>query len=181
VRRLALSVAFFAACASPAKLSEAQHEPPPPAPLPTPALLAFVQKSNPGLPIQEAERVSRLVEQVAKEFSIEVPLFAAIVRQESHFKTGAKACRNLSGRRTCDYGLAQVNSFWVDELELDAHKLRTDDLYNLRIAGKILKDVLDRHPEKLGYSFYNTADQELRLVYSVRIEKYRKQAQLAMN
>jgi soluble lytic murein transglycosylase-like protein len=144
-------------------------------------MLAFVQKSNPGLAPEEAERVARLIEQVAQEYDIELPLFAAIVKQESHFKTGAKACRNLYGRRTCDYGLAQVNSFWIDELELDASKLRTDDLYNLRVAGQILRDVLDRHPEELGYSFYNTADRELRLVYSTRIEKFRKQARLAMN
>ena len=184
MRRLALSVAVFTACAAPVKLSDAQHVPPPvpaPAPPPAPSLLAFVQKSNPGLAPEEAERIARLVEQVAKEYGIDVPLFGAIVRQESHFKTGAKSCRNLYGRRTCDYGLGQVNSFWIDELELDAAKLRTDDLYNLRVAGKILRDVLDRHPEELGYSFYNTADFELRHAYSARIEKYRKQARLAMN
>jgi soluble lytic murein transglycosylase-like protein len=137
-------------------------------------------QSNPTLSAPEAERIARLVETVAEEFKIDVPLFAAIVRQESHFKTGAKSCYNASGRRTCDYGLAQVNSFWVDELELDAKRLRTDDGYNLRIAGKILRDVLDRHQEKLGYSFYNTADEELRLVYSTRIERYRKQARTLM-
>jgi soluble lytic murein transglycosylase-like protein len=143
--------------------------------------MAFVQAANPKLPKEEADRIARLVEAVAIEFGIEVPLFAAIVRQESHFQSGVKACQNLMGRRTCDYGLAQVNSFWVDQLELDAYRLRTDDLYNLRIAGKILKDVLERHPEKLGYSFYNTADFELRHVYSRHVEKYRKQALLAMN
>jgi len=134
--------------------------------------------SNPTLSAAEAERIARLVQTVAEEFNIEVPLFAAIVRQESHFKTGAKACRNLMGRRTCDYGLAQVNSFWVDELELDAKRLRNDDGYNLRVAGKILRDVLDRHPGELGYGFYNTADTALRNAYSLRIEKYRKQARV---
>ena len=187
MRRLLLSAALITACVTPTKTSDVQHLPAPPAVAPPPAppkLLSFVTQSNPNLSASEADRIARLVQQVAEEFKIDVPLFAAIVRQESHFKTGIKACRNMRGRRTCDYGLAQVNSFWVDELELDAKRLRTDYGYNLRIAGKILRDVLDRHHEELGYSFYNTADTELRLVYSNRIERYRKQAKglmLAMN
>jgi soluble lytic murein transglycosylase-like protein len=141
-----------------------------------PKLLSFVQRSNPNLGTKEAERIARLVEEVAEEFHLDVPLFAAIVRQESHFKTGIKSCRKVEGKRTCDYGMAQVNGYWVDELELDARRLRTDDGYNLRVAAGILRDVLDRHTEKLGYTYYHSADPELRVVYSAHIEKYRRQA-----
>ena len=146
----------------------------------TPTLLSFVQKSNPTLKPKEAERIARLVEEVADEFDIEVPLFAAIVRQESHFKTDIKTCRKVEGRRTCDYGMAQVNSYWVDELELDAKRLRSDDGYNLRVAARILKDVLDRHPGQLGYGFYNSADSEMQAEYTGRVERYRKQVVLAL-
>lgn len=177
MRRLVLSSALVTACVAPVTLSR-DHAAPPPVvvaapPAPPPTLLAFVQKSNPQLATKEAERVARLVQQVAEENDIEVPLFAAIVRQESHFKSGAKSCRNYQGIRRCDYGLAQVNSFWVDELELDAARLRNDDHYNLTVAAKILKDVLTRHPAEMGYAFYNSADPEMRIAYTRKIEKYR--------
>ena len=184
MKRLVLFGILVTACAAPSALSidvpppvvQVKKEEAPPAP---PVLLPYVVKSNPGLDEKEAERVARLIQQVAEEYEIEVSLFAAIVRQESHFRSGLKACRSYSGIRRCDYGLAQVNSFWIDELELDALKLRTDDLYNLRIGARILKDVLDRHKGEYGY--YNTADPDLRMAYVKRIERHKKQILATLN
>lgn len=184
MRRLVLFGILAVSCATPAPLSISAPLPvmakkeEPPAPPPA-VLLPYVAKSNPGLDAKEAERVARLIQQVAEEYEIEVPLFAAIIRQESHFRTGQKACRSYNGIRRCDYGLAQVNSFWIDELELDAMKLRTDDLYNLRVGAQILKDVLDRHNGEYGY--YNTADPDLRLSYVTRIERHKKQILATLN
>jgi hypothetical protein len=175
VRRLILTTAVLVlGCAVPKPVEQ------PPAIVEAPAvpqpLVSFVRMSNQGLPAAEAERIAALIFKVSGEFQLDVPLFAAIIRHESHFRTGIKACRFINNRRTCDYGIAQVNTFWVDELELDAARLRTDDLYNMRIAAKILKDVLERHPGRLGYSYYNTADPELRIAYSDKVEKYRRLA-----
>jgi soluble lytic murein transglycosylase-like protein len=182
MRKLIMASALFGACVAPTKIGSSTTVPvvvvAPPPPQPDPAFTEFVVKSNPGLPKPEAIRIARLVENVAQEFEVPADLFMAIVRHESHFKSGIKVCRNLMGRRTCDYGIAQVNSFWVDELELDAKKLRNDDEYNLRIAAGILRGVLDRHGRegRFAYSYYNTADPELRVVYQDKVERYRKVA-----
>lgn len=185
MKRLLLSGTLLTACFTPTATGVDVVPPPaveivkePPAP---PVLLQYVKKTNPGLGEVEAERVARLVQQVAEEYEIDVTLFAAIIRQESHFRTGLKACRVYGNVRRCDYGLSQVNSFWIDEMELDAARLRLDDLYNLRIGAQILKDVLDRHPGAHGYGFYNTADPDLRLGYVSRIEKHRKQIAMMLN
>lgn len=186
MKRLVMFGALVTACFTPthtAKTSEPPPAAPPPFPQevitvaePPPVLLSFVKKANRELSADEAERVARLVQQVAEEEQLDVALFGSIIRHESNFVTGQKQCQKLSGRRNCDYGLAQVNSFWIDELELDAAKLRYDDLYNLRIGARILKDVLTRHKGPLGYVYYHSATPELQPAYTARVEMFRKAA-----
>jgi hypothetical protein len=143
-----------------------------------PMLTRFIQKSNPSLQQDEAEKIAGIIEKVADEHEIDVILFAAVIRQESHFKNGSKACRSINGRRTCDYGIAQINTFWVDEWELDAKKLRNDVEYNVSVAAKILKSVLQKGKgDKYAYSLYNSADPAARAAYQEHIERYRKIAQ----
>lgn len=159
------------------KPSPAPEQPKPVAVCP-PMLTRFVEKTNPTLTPAEAQRIAGIIEKVADEQGIDVILFAAVIRQESHFKNGQKVCHFVNNRRTCDYGIAQVNSFWVDEWELDASKLKNDVEYNITVAAKILKGVLDRSKgDKFAYSLYNSVDPVARAQYQERIEKYRKLAQ----
>jgi soluble lytic murein transglycosylase-like protein len=175
-----MASAIMGACATPASVGNVSIPPPivqsaPPTP---PAFQPFIEKSNPQIPKAEAARLARLIEDVATKKGIPLDLMFAIVRQESHFRTGLKACRIYGNTRRCDYGIAQVNSFWIDELELDANRLRHDDAYNLNVATDILKGVLDRHSKegRFAYSYYNTADPELRVVYQTLIERHRRVA-----
>jgi soluble lytic murein transglycosylase-like protein len=143
-----------------------------------PMLTRFVQKTNAALTPTEAERIAGIIEKVADEQQIDVILFAAVIRQESHFKNGIKSCRSVHGRRSCDYGIAQVNTFWVDEWELDAGRLKNDVEYNITVAAKILKGVLVKGKgDKYAYSLYNSATPEHRAAYQERIEKYKKIAE----
>lgn len=185
MRKMILTAAVLGACATPASVGNASATLTPSVIIapPPPAFQRFVEFSNPGLKKEEAEHLARIIENVAVEHSIPPALFFAIVRQESHFRTGLKACRLYGNTRRCDYGIAQVNSFWVDELELDANKLRNDNEYNLRVAAGILKGVLTRHGRegRFAYSYYNTADPAFRVAYQTKIERYRKAAESMRN
>jgi soluble lytic murein transglycosylase-like protein len=181
MRKMIMASAIMGACATPASVGNISVPPPvahEASPPPPPAYQPFIEKSNPGIPKVEAARLARLIEDVATKKGIPPDLMFAIVRQESHFRTGLKACRMYGNTRRCDYGIAQVNSFWIDELELDANRLRHDDEYNLNIATDILKGVLDRHGKegRFAYSYYNTSDPELRVVYQTMIERHRRVA-----
>lgn len=180
MRKILTAVVLLALACSPSRVPQEKtaQKPVVAAPHCTPMLTKFVQKTNPQLTPAEAERIAGIIEKVAEENDIDVILFAAVIRQESHFKNGQKVCHVVLGRRTCDYGIAQVNTFWVDEWELDASKLKNDVEYNITVAAKILKGVLDRSKgDKYAYSLYNSSDPDARAAYQERIEKYRKLAQ----
>ena len=178
MKRLLIVLTLVAVACSPNKAFQDSTKPVPVAAVCPPMLTKFVQKTNPKLTQQEAEKIAAIIEKVSDEQGIDTILFAAVIRQESHFKNGIKACHFVNNRRTCDYGIAQVNTFWVDEWELDAARLRTDIEYNITVAAKILKGVLDsKKGDKFAYSLYNSADPVARAQYQERIEKYKKLAQ----
>jgi len=51
--------------------------------------------------------------------------------------------RNTNG--TTDYGLGQINTIWVEGLELDTIKLINEPLYNLKWSAYILRHCLDKY------------------------------------
>lgn len=119
-------------------------QPPPvePAPMPKAAITAaYIQKIQP-MDKKRALRLGQSIRRWADHFMIDPLLIAAILKQESDFRTGIKSCtpviRDDKPVETCDHGIAQVNSIWIDTWKLDPDRLVNDDDYNISVAARIL-------------------------------------------
>jgi len=84
---------------------------------------------------------------VASAFSVPVWVFAGIIMTESGGRLQV-VHQNTDGSR--DYGLMQINTYWVRELSLDTTLLVTDPQYNLYWGGWILSECMDRYPGNLA-------------------------------
>lgn len=163
------AVAILMACAAPV-VTDGSADLVPPAP--PPKLTKYVQKANPELGEGDARRIAYLVESAARRYDMDkrtMARFASIIRQESRFHSGIKVCHGR--QHGCDYGIAQVNAMWIEEYELDIHKLRYDDEYNIDVAARILSGVVKRFKrDPYAYSYYHNADPEKRVEYQQYIE-----------
>jgi hypothetical protein len=180
MRKLMVTSALLGACMMPGKIHSSV---PDPLVVTEPRLTEYIAKSNPKLARDEAVKMAWRIEDAAKSKGLDPVLFAAMIRQESYFKSGIKVCYYVNQRHTCDYGLAQVNSLWIDILELDAKKLRNDDEYNLNIAAGVLQDAQKkcRSLGRYSYSCYNSASPVPRKVYQAHIEKHLRIARAMVN
>lgn len=111
----------------------------------------FVNTVSPDLPDSFVSKISASVEQWSKHYSVDPLLLAAILRQESDFRTGLKSCwiveRYQRCEVTCDYGIAQVNQLWIKKWKLDPHRLQHDISYNIRVAARILAGLQKQYSE----------------------------------
>jgi soluble lytic murein transglycosylase-like protein len=123
-----------------------------------------------------ARQLARGIVFAARHFGVDPLLLAAIVRQESSFRAGVKACylvkRSHASVPTCDYGLTQVNQVWVDHWGLEPERLVEDDAYALWFGARVLA-ILQREyaeDEDNWYSRYNSATPEPRAAYEAALE-----------
>jgi soluble lytic murein transglycosylase-like protein len=106
-------------------------------------------------------------EDAAKTYDINPQLLKIIAMTESNFRTDA-VNKNRDG--TLDIGLMQINSSWIEKLDLNAARLIENPCYNALTGARILRDCIDRH----GYTWeavgcYNASAREKRIRYSWRI------------
>lgn len=130
-------------------------------------LVAHIRKVNPKA---DAVRLAGLIHKIAGRYHLNEKTFAAIIEQESSFEGGIKSCHGRSS--SCDYGLGQINALWIEEMELDARRLRYDDEYNLDVAARILSDVIKRFGQydPRAYSYYHDYRPEYRSDYEAMVE-----------
>lgn len=108
-----------------------------------------------------------LVEEVSRDSGLSVWLLARIVEVESSGNPTA-IHRNADG--TSDYGLMQINSFWVDRLQLDTLRLLSDPEYNLRVGAGILKKLIRRYGMTLeAIARYHSTNRKRGMAYIRRI------------
>lgn len=102
----------------------------------------YIRTVAPHVRPKEAVRLGKLIDKVAEKYELDPVLVAAIVKVESDFRGGQKACSVVKRKKacwvTCDRGLAQVNELWIKKWGLDPIRLRTDDAYNLATMARIL-------------------------------------------
>ena len=94
-------------------------------------------------------------------------LLESIARVESGLN--AKAVHTNSNGTT-DMGLMQINSTWIDTLQLNRENLLSDPCYNVKTGAGILRQCIDRH----GYTWeavgcYNARSKDKRVGYSWKI------------
>lgn len=136
----------------------------------------FIQKLHPQVSWDRALKLGQTIRTWADHYSVDPLLIAAIVKQESDFRSGLKSCNVVLRYEacfvTCDYGVAQVNALWIDKWKLDANRLRHDDSYNIKVAARILaalrKEFEERDPE--WYGRYHSGTPSKKAVYLGKLE-----------
>lgn len=93
---------------------------------------------SPETGLDRQVRVASAIETVSLEYQLQTDLLVSIAFAESGFKRRQKNCNS---NLTCDHGLMQINTIWIEHYGLDADRLVKDDLYNLRVAGRILSHL----------------------------------------
>lgn len=106
-------------------------------------------------------------DRAASDFGISPALLKGIARVESGFD--AKAV-NSNRNGTSDFGLMQINSFWLSPLGLSAQQLLDDPCLNARTGARILRDCIDRY----GYGWeavgcYNASSKGKRSKYAWKV------------
>ncbi|HEY5974690.1 MAG TPA: lytic transglycosylase domain-containing protein [Geobacteraceae bacterium] len=106
-------------------------------------------------------------EDAGQEFRISPLLLESIARTESSLNPRAMN-RNSNG--SVDYGLMQINSFWVKAYGLSSEDLLNDPCYNTKIGAWVLKQCIDRY----GYNWeavgcYNATSKGKRARYAWKV------------
>ena len=106
-------------------------------------------------------------EDAGQEFRISPLLLESIARTESSLNPRA-INRNSNG--SVDYGLMQINSFWVKSYGLSSDDLLNDPCYNTKIGAWVLRQCMDRY----GYNWeavgcYNATSKCKRARYAWKV------------
>ncbi|TAL25327.1 MAG: murein transglycosylase [Nitrospirae bacterium] len=106
-------------------------------------------------------------EEAGRAYDVNPKLLETIAMTESNLRPDA-VNKNRDG--TQDIGLMQINSSWIEKLELNAAYLIEDPCYNTFAGAKILRQCIDRH----GYDWeavgcYNASDRGKKIRYSWRV------------
>lgn len=102
-------------------------------------------------------------------FGIDPLILKAIAKIESGEKITVK---HINENGTTDYGLMQINTFWVEQLSLDTLKLLNDPEYSMFWASYILRRCFDRYGVTVrGLGCYHSLNNDRALTYAVKVIK----------
>jgi hypothetical protein len=137
----------------------------------------YIQVVAPHVKEPRARNLARLIYRTARRYELDPITLATIVRQESNFRADISHCYNVYRRgtcaHTCDLGLAQINSVWVEKWGLNPCRLIHDDGYNLQVAARILKNLKNRYGMKEPLTWFSR--------YNSSVDKYRQDYQERLN
>jgi len=179
------SIAMLVSLAVPAPALAPVLEPLPPpielmaAPPPLPpsasrapqAILDFIRRVNPDVPVARATRLAATIAEVSAARGLDPLLLTGIIAQESHFHADVQACHAFG----CDLGVAQIHwETWAGWLKLDRHRLIHDDDYNILMAGEILVDLRTRFGVEgpAWWTRYHDPRPEQRAEYAQRVRSH---------
>ena len=106
---------------------------------------------------------------VGRKYDIDPYLLKAISIVESGMRSGTK---NENSNGTVDYGHMQINTLWVEKLDLDTNRLVNDPCYCTDAAAQILRRLFDqygRHWETVGK--YHSFRIQRRNRYFLKVKK----------
>jgi len=106
-------------------------------------------------------------EEAGKVHNVSSDLLKSIAKVESCLNSKA-VNKNKNG--STDLGLMQINSSWVDAMNLNRGELISNPCYNVMTGANILRQCIDRH----GYTWeavgcYNANSKDKRVGYSWKI------------
>ncbi len=106
-------------------------------------------------------------EEAGKAHNISSELLKSIARVESDLNSNAV---NTNRNGSTDLGLMQINSAWIDAMNLNRDELISNPCYNVMTGANILRQCIDRH----GYTWeavgcYNAKSKGKRVGYSWKI------------
>lgn len=105
--------------------------------------------------------------EAGNKYGISPRLLEGIARVESGLDPAA-INRNKNG--TADYGLMQINSFWLGKLGTTSAELIKDPCYNVMAGAFVLRGCLDRHGENWkAIGCYNASSRTKQAAYSWKI------------
>jgi soluble lytic murein transglycosylase-like protein len=114
--------------------------------------------------------------EAGKLYGINPGLLQSIARVESRLDSKAM---NFNKNGSADFGLMQINSAWIDTLQLDKDRLLSDPCYNAMTGAKILKGCIDRWEYTWqAVGCYNATSQGKRIGYSWKIYRELKKESL---
>lgn len=106
-------------------------------------------------------------EEAGREYGINPQLLQGIATVESSLNPTA-INRNKNG--SADYGLMQINSFWLKKLGTTAEELLKNPCYNVKAGAFVLRGCLDRHGENWeAVGCYNATNRSKQAAYSWKI------------
>lgn len=141
------------------------------------ALTEYVRVLNPALSRERSAQLGWRIHAAAKQFGIDPYLMAAIVRLESNFES-VKACWDAPWNKenpiTCDWGLGQINDVWLKTWNLDPEKLLREDMYNLTVMARLLRDLYRQFgaQDSHWYSLYHNNVQHYRDIWEAKLEAF---------
>lgn len=106
-------------------------------------------------------------EEAAKEYSVPATWLWAIAKHESNFNPAA-INRNADG--SIDFGVMQINSWWIKKYGMELWNALGDPCTNIRMGAFALSDCISRYGrtwEAIGC--YNAIDREKRLIYAQKV------------
>jgi len=102
-----------------------------------------------------------------RAYGINPQLLQGIAKVESNLNPAA-INRNKNG--SADYGLMQINSFWLKKLGTTTEELLKNPCYNVMAGAYVLRGCLDRHGETWeAIGCYNATNRNKRAAYSWKI------------
>jgi len=106
-------------------------------------------------------------DEAGRTYGINPFLLQSIARVESGLN--AKAV-NINKNGSADLGLMQINSAWIEPLQLNRNKLLSDPCYNVKAGASILKACIDRWDYTWqAVGCYNAASKSKQVDYSWKI------------
>ncbi len=132
---------------------------------------------RPGVGAKRAKRLGKMIDYWAAKYDVDPTLMVAIIRTESNFDSGIKACWPAPWKGpeeiTCDHGLAQINQTWIEKWNLDAEKLVTDDSYNIWVMARLLGWIKKYYgEEEEWWGRYHSATPSKKAKYLSKLEVY---------
>lgn len=111
--------------------------------------------------------ISFCFQEAGKQYNINPQLLQGIARVESGLNPAA-INRNKNG--SADYGVMQINSFWLNKLGTTTEELLQDPCYNVMAGAFVLRGCLDRHGENWkAIGCYNATSRNKQAAYSWKI------------
>ena len=123
------------------------------------------------IPVYTPEQISACFSQSGEKFQIHPHVLYAIAKQESSFNPFA--VNRANENKSVDYGIMQVNSWWLKN-HLWKYGIRENDLYdacrNIEIGSWILAQCIQQHGKTWrAVGCYNAKDPKKQDVYIQKV------------